>query len=120
MSATGHWIDQCKKIETYITKGQVQRVAGRLRWPDGSTISRRLDENWMNTIQRQVPSDVKANNGDKNSREKGVYYVKIPRVDSDVDTDNQECFGWESVTGPVNHVHAFGVNRPQRVSRETR
>ena len=119
-SATGHRIDQCEKIETYVTKGQVQRVAGRLRWPDGSTISRRLDENWMNAIQRQVPSDVKANDGDKNSREKGVYYVKIPRADSDADTDDQECFGWESVTGPVNHMHAFGVDRPQRVSRETR
>ena len=113
-------MDQCEKLEAFTNQGHIKRVAGRLRWSDGSNIIREPDETWVNAILRRIQMENKARDEEKKPRGKEVYFVNIGREESDADTDDQEDLGWESVTAPINHLHSFGADRPFKVSREAR
>ena len=115
-----HRMGQCDKIETLVVQGRVRRINGRLRWPDGSNIYREPEETWFDAIQRRMKHEEKAKDADKGSRDKGVYYLDIAREESDADTEDQETLGWRSGVAPINNLQASGVDRPPRVSRETR
>ena len=118
--ARGHRMDACEKIEAFITQGTIQRIAGKLRWSDGSAIFREQEETWVDAITRRVQGENKAKEGKKVAQDKGVYFVDIVRQDSDADSDDQEGLGWESATAAVHHLKSYGVDRPQKISRNAR
>ena len=118
--ARGHRMDACEKIEAFIAQGTIQRIAGRLRWSDGSMIIREQEETWADAILRRVQGENKAKEGKKAAQDKGVYFVDVVRQDSDADSDDQEDLGWESATAAVHHLKSYGVDRPQKISRDAR
>ena len=113
-------MDQCEKLEAFMNQGHIKRVAGRLRWSDGSNIIREPDETWVNAILQRIQKENKAREEEKKLKGKEVYFVNIGREESDADTDEQEDLGWESVTAPITHLHSFGADRPFKVSHEAR
>ena len=50
----GHRMDQCIQLEKFIDQGHVRRIAGRLRWTDGSNIFREPEETWISAIGRRI------------------------------------------------------------------
>ena len=116
----GHRMDQCSKIEAFITQGHVRRIDGRLRWADGSSISREPDESWTKAILRRIQHENEDTATRDNGRSKGVYYVEIARDDSDADTDIQAEIGWMSGAAKVDHLQSYSVERPSRVSKDHR
>ena len=69
---SGHRMDQCTKIEVLLDQGHVRRIAGRLRWKDGSMISREQDETWVKAILRRLQKE----KGDEAKGSK-VYFMEI-------------------------------------------
>ena len=115
-----HRMGECDKIEALVVQGKVRRIAGRLKWLDGSSIYREPDETWVDAIRRRALHEEKAKVNEKDTREKGVFYMDIGREDSDADTEDQEDLGWRSGIAPVNNVQASGVDRPPQISRDAR
>ena len=113
-------MDQCEKLEAFMDQGHIKRVAGKLRWSDGSNIIREPDETWVNAILKRVQADNKARDEEKRQKGKEVYFINVGREESDADTDDQEEMGWESVSAPIHHLQSFGADRPSRVSRDSR
>ena len=116
----GHRMDQCGKIEAFITQGHVRRIEGRLRWADGSSISREPDESWVKAILRRIQHENQSMATGDNGRSKGVYFVEVAREDSDADTDYQAEMGWMSGVAKVDHLQSYSVDRPSRVTKEFR
>ena len=116
----GHRMDQCSKIEAFITQGHIRRIDGRLRWADGSSISREPDESWVKAILRRVQHENQNTATGNNERSKGVYYVEVAREDSDADTDTQAEIGWMSGAAKVDSLQSYNVDRPSRISRDHR
>jgi len=112
---SGHRMDQCIKIETLLDQGHIKRVNGRLRWKDGSTISREQDETWAKAILRRIQREKS-----DEAKVSKVYYAAVRREESDADTDEQEELGWRTGTSVVRDVKAFGAVRTTGVSKETR
>lgn len=116
----GHRMDQCEKIEALINQGCVRRVAGRLRWTDGSNIMREPEEAYSEAIARRQQQDVVTRGTDEKTGGKSVYLMEVTRESSDADTDEQEGMGWRSGSTTIGHLQAYGVERVPRVSREVR
>ena len=86
-------MDACKKIKAFIIQGSIQCIAGKLQWSDGSAIIWEQEETWSDAILRCIQGENKAKEGNKSSRDKGVYFVDFVWEDSDADTDGQEGLG---------------------------
>jgi hypothetical protein len=114
----GHRMDQCVKLEAFITQGTVRRIMGRLRWADGSNIFREPDEPWISAITRRLQGEKVAR--DEGKGKQSVYLIEVKRDDSDADTDTQEELGWESGTAVIGNVQTFAADRTKGVSREIR
>ena len=113
----GHRMDQCTRLEMFIDQGRIRRVAGRIRWADGSNIIREPEETWANAIERRIRLEKGATStGGSGQGNKGVYLLSIQREDSDADTDEQEELGWRSGTTSVNNLQAYQVERTPRIS----
>jgi len=70
-------MDTCEKIEGFITQGTIQRIAGKLRWSDGSAIIQEQEETWVDAILRRIQGENKVKEGKKVAQDKGVYFVDI-------------------------------------------
>ena len=117
----GHRMDQCIQLEKFIDQGHVRRIAGRLRWSDGSNIFREPEETWASAIGRRIQLERSSTDtGDSGQKIKGIYLLSIRREDDDADTDYQEELGWSPGTTAINNLQAYAVERTPRVSRETR
>ncbi|KAI0795381.1 hypothetical protein BC629DRAFT_1592866 [Irpex lacteus] len=49
----GHPISECLKLAELVNRGLIQRINGKIRWPNGSLVRRQQDELWVNAIHRQ-------------------------------------------------------------------
>lgn len=116
----GHRMDQCRKIEVFVDQGHIRRIAGKIRWADGSSIVRGPDETWVDTITKRIHQEGTSTTTDDKGKGKGVYLVEIAREDSDADTDDQEELGWASKSAFVSNLQSYGAERAPRVSHDTR
>lgn len=112
---SGHRMDQCNKIAALLDQGHVKKIGGRIRWKDGSMISREQDETWVKAILRRAQKEK-----DDDGKGGKVYIMRVRRRDSDADTDEQEGLGWGSGTSVVSDVKAYGAVRTTGVSKEVR
>ena len=112
----GHRLSKCVKVEAFLDQNIIKRVAGKLRWADGSPIIRKFDDTWIQAIKQKIQDDKKSTD----NNEPRVYYLEVSREESDDDTDAQESLGWRSGTSSVGHVHAYGAERNNKISKNTR
>jgi len=115
----GHHIRQCEEINALIRKGQIIRDPnGRLQWPDGSRIYRQFNETWTQAIKNTKQANLVKVNCDYEDSGSIYNYVGVSRESDDASTDDQEELGWSS--GQVSDRQAYGAERADRVSKDTR
>ena len=117
----GHRIVQCRELNALIEQGAVIRnSAGRLQWPDGSTIYKDREDSWIQGINKALKRTniVKAEKDYEESEEEMCPYVGFTREEDDASSDEQEELGWTS--GHVSDCYALGAERNPKVSKDAR
>jgi len=121
---TGHRVTQCGELNTLLNQGTIVRnSAGRLQWPDGSTIQKDREDTWVQAINKAlkrtniVKAEVESQDSEGEDEEESLY-VGFTREEDDASSDEQEELGWTS--GHVSDCYALGAERNPKVSRDTR
>ena len=118
--AKGHRMDQCARLDALINQGHVRRIMGKLRWSNGSFITREPEEPWVDAISRGLPTNQATTGTEDKGKAREVLFVEIGREESDADTEAQEEMGWRSGSASVHHLESYGAERSTKVSREAR
>jgi hypothetical protein len=117
----GHPMSNCDEMNMYYKAGTVIKEpnTGMPTWPDGRRIYRDNNEPWGIAISKTVKKVNQVYRVHTSRDPDSVQrYIGVPREEDDASTEDQEELGWTS--GLVGDRQAFGVERTERVSKETR
>jgi len=116
----GHSMRYCEELNGLIRTGRVvkNQMTGKLQWPDGSRIVREYNEPWAHAIKNVKQANFIQVGKDYQDSESVYNYTGVMRESDDASTDEQAELGWTS--GEVADRHTFGVERAERISKETR
>jgi hypothetical protein len=114
-------MSNCDEMNMYYKAGTVIKEpnTGMPTWPDGRRIYQDNNEPWGIAISKTVKKVNQVYRVHTSRDPDSVQrYMGVPREEDDASTEDQEELGWTS--GLVGDQQAFGVERTERVSKETR
>ena len=115
----GHHVRECEELNSMLQKGVIIRDSyGRLKWADGSRISRRENETWMQAITSTKQANLVRINGQYDDPNSVYNYLGVAREEDDACTEDQEELGWTS--GEVRNSQAYSAERGEKGNRDHR